>query len=242
MGLLDDAIREHLELRRRAGADASEVARLEREALGPVVRGETPSFDPVPSDSEIADIDEQQLAIGDDPPAAHLPDELIAYDEATPPPAESYEQEYHDEGAALADVGGSPAHDEAPPRAAEEPPVPPAAAGQATEEYDVEAVEAAVRGEESVRTGVPEGEQSAAAPAPGSGDEPHAGGAQEAERAVGEPHPQDAEPVGGEPRRGEGEDADEDVLEQTPEFLQEAPEHDRLWFEQAPPKDFDFDR
>ncbi|MEI2702377.1 MAG: hypothetical protein V9E83_08260 [Baekduia sp.] len=32
----------------------------------------------------------------------------------------------------------------------------------------------------------------------------------------------------------------EDVLEETPEFLQETPEHDRLWFEQKPPKDFDF--
>jgi hypothetical protein len=32
----------------------------------------------------------------------------------------------------------------------------------------------------------------------------------------------------------------EDVLEETPEFLQETPEHDRLWFEQKPPRDFDF--
>jgi hypothetical protein len=34
---------------------------------------------------------------------------------------------------------------------------------------------------------------------------------------------------------------EEDVLEETPEFLQDTPEHDRLWFEQRPPKDFDFD-
>jgi hypothetical protein len=34
----------------------------------------------------------------------------------------------------------------------------------------------------------------------------------------------------------------EDVLEETPEFLQETPEHDRLWFEQKPPRDFDLDR
>ena len=33
----------------------------------------------------------------------------------------------------------------------------------------------------------------------------------------------------------------EDVLEETPEFLEETPEQDRLWFEQRPPKDFDFD-
>ena len=34
----------------------------------------------------------------------------------------------------------------------------------------------------------------------------------------------------------------EDVLEETPEFLQETPEHDRLWFEQKPPRDFDWDK
>jgi hypothetical protein len=43
----------------------------------------------------------------------------------------------------------------------------------------------------------------------------------------------------------EAEDAeprhDEDVLEETPDFLEEAPEDDQLWFEQKPPKDFDFD-
>jgi thioredoxin 1 len=34
MGLLDDAIREHLELKRRSGADPAEVAAQEREVLG----------------------------------------------------------------------------------------------------------------------------------------------------------------------------------------------------------------
>jgi hypothetical protein len=37
MGLLDDAIREHLELKRLRGADPGEVAREQREALEPVV-------------------------------------------------------------------------------------------------------------------------------------------------------------------------------------------------------------
>jgi len=36
MGLLDDAIREHLELKRRTGADPGEIARKEQEALAPV--------------------------------------------------------------------------------------------------------------------------------------------------------------------------------------------------------------
>ena len=36
MGLLDEAIREHLELKRRSGGDPSEIAHQEREALAPV--------------------------------------------------------------------------------------------------------------------------------------------------------------------------------------------------------------
>jgi hypothetical protein len=36
MGLLDDAIREHLELKRRSGADPGEIAHQERAALEPV--------------------------------------------------------------------------------------------------------------------------------------------------------------------------------------------------------------
>jgi hypothetical protein len=39
----------------------------------------------------------------------------------------------------------------------------------------------------------------------------------------------------------EAEHHDEDVLEETPDFLEESPEDDQLWFEQKPPKDFDFD-
>ena len=46
MGLLDDAIREHLDLKRRRGADPLEVERDEREALGPVRRApEAPPSD-----------------------------------------------------------------------------------------------------------------------------------------------------------------------------------------------------
>ncbi len=33
----------------------------------------------------------------------------------------------------------------------------------------------------------------------------------------------------------------DDVLEGTPDFLEDAPDDDDLWFEQRPPKDFDFD-
>lgn len=58
----------------------------------------------------------------------------------------------------------------------------------------------------------------------------------------------EGQPGGGEePDTGEEEaegSADffdqDDVLEATPDFLEETPEHDQLWFEQKEPKDFDF--
>src|ERR1700694_5709217 len=56
MGLLDEAIREHLELKRLRGADPGEIARLEREALGPVRRGgDSHEESPPQSVQELAD-------------------------------------------------------------------------------------------------------------------------------------------------------------------------------------------
>jgi hypothetical protein len=55
MGLLDDAIREHLELKRRSGADPNEVARQEQEALGPARRGPEPlEVSRAPADEAVA--------------------------------------------------------------------------------------------------------------------------------------------------------------------------------------------
>ncbi|HEX4307288.1 MAG TPA: hypothetical protein VHZ54_14730 [Solirubrobacterales bacterium] len=42
-------------------------------------------------------------------------------------------------------------------------------------------------------------------------------------------------------REFDPETGHEDVLEDTPRFLEDAPEDDDLWFEQKPPKDFDLD-
>ena len=42
MGLLDDAIREHLELKRRAGFDPDEMSRLERSAFGATAPADEP--------------------------------------------------------------------------------------------------------------------------------------------------------------------------------------------------------
>ena len=136
MGLLDDAIRDHIDLKRRHGADPGEVARIESEALGPARRE----------------------------PVAAVPYDATA---------------------------------EAPSEAAREP------AGAVTAEPP--------------------------APEPPAATEHH--GAVAAGDAEQPKQPFDAEAA---PEPGE------DVLEDTPEFLQETPEHDRLWFEQKPPKDFDF--
>lgn len=56
------------------------------------------------------------------------------------------------------------------------------------------------------------------------------------------PGPGGSRPAGGQNEAPAGKQPDSpDVLEETPDFLQETPEHDRLWFEQRPPRDFDFD-
>ena len=155
MGLLDDAIREHLELKRRHGADPGDLAKLEREAFGPIKRGAEPE------------------------PAA-----------AAPPPAEP-------EPDPVDPVLTEPEVDAPPP-------------APAAQEDEVSWDE------------------------PGPAQETQAFDAAEVAEAEGR-----REPAGGDVGE-EGEEA-EDVLEETPEFLQETPEHDRLWFEQRPPRDFDFD-
>jgi hypothetical protein len=169
MGLLDDAIREHLELKRRHGADPGEVERQEREALGAARGGEfAPEGGPAP------------------PPAAPFD-----ADDSVPEAAEPPE---FDERAAPAPEPDEPAA--APP----EPP-PEAAAVAAGFEEDPWL--------EEERDEVP------------------------ADEALDQPSPaapDDEVPEG------------EDVLEETPDFLQETPEHDRLWFEQRPPRDFDWDK
>jgi hypothetical protein len=43
MGLLDEAIREHLELKRMGGTDPGDLARKEQEALGPIGQAEDAS-------------------------------------------------------------------------------------------------------------------------------------------------------------------------------------------------------
>jgi hypothetical protein len=158
MGLLDDAIREHLELKKKHGADPDAVARQEQEALGQ--GGPRAEFAQPPAEPEVEPSPE---------PVA----------EAPPPPVE----------------------DELP---AGEP-------GIAEEPSD---------GHTAAAPGYDED--------PWLDEEPDEVPADEAlERRQGQSQP------------ATGED---DVLEETPDFLQETPEHDRLWFEQKPPRDFDWDK
>ena len=89
MGILDDAIREHLELKRRHGVPEEEVERQEEEALGPARRDVAQQ----PEDGEIAADagDDTSLFDGDhgDAPAAEAP--AVADDEtaiAEPPATE----------------------------------------------------------------------------------------------------------------------------------------------------------
>jgi hypothetical protein len=176
MGLLDDAIKEHLELKRKRGADAEEVSRLEQEALGPPQRGEFAGATAPAEPAEQTEVADAPLPA---PPEESVAPEPVEPDLAEPEPEPRPEPEPSDMAA--------PAWLEDEPEPPEEP-------------------------EE-----VPEGE-------PVVLDQPTVEYAAPAEP---EPAPE-----------GEGED----VLEETPDFLQETPEHDRLWFEQKPPRDFDLDR
>ena len=68
MGILDDAIREHLELKRRRCADPTEIDRLEREALGPVRRAQREESDHMISEADAPagafPFDEEAASVG----------------------------------------------------------------------------------------------------------------------------------------------------------------------------------
>jgi hypothetical protein len=171
MGLLDDAIREHLEFKRQHGADSEEVARLEHEALGPVDRGDNAApAGPGDSAESRTDQGEEPEQASDGSPAA-------------PAPAHDLSQS----GEETAELDMRTVLAEQPLRAA---PVP----------------------EESLEWEIPSSSQSGS-------------------------------PAGADNEAAEdSEEPVEDVLEETPDFLRDTPDQDRLWFEQQPPRDFDFDK
>jgi hypothetical protein len=80
MGLLDEAIKDHLELKRRHGADPGEVARLEHEALGPA-RREPVAEAPAVEEPVAAVADEEDLtAVVEQEPALPAPEPARADD------------------------------------------------------------------------------------------------------------------------------------------------------------------
>jgi hypothetical protein len=191
MGILDDAIRQHLELKRQHGASEEELQRQEEEALGPARR------DVAPAEPSGEDRESEPEAAEDAAPDALEGEPELYEREDGPPGPETVLLEPESDSAAEPDVAFRP--DEEP-------------------EPDGEL------------EGVPEPEAMPPSPAPFD--------AASAFDQFGEQEePQDE----GGPKEVEAEGEDGDVLEDTPDFLQETPEHDRLWFEQKPPRDFDFD-
>ncbi len=188
MGLLDDAIREHLELKRLRGADPGAVAREEQDALGPVGReGEDNHGGGKGSDETVTDADRSSF------PDAESP----GIDPSTSG-QETIEINMEAELAAAEPEPGYQEETAAPKRAT--PVAHPTNTSLSTEE----SLEWEVPGDRS------------------ENPSPEAGSSSEIDSRAG-----DDEHV-------------EDVLEETPDFLRDTPEQERLWFEQRPPRDFDF--
>ena len=195
MSVLDDAIREHLELRRRNGASEQEIAVKEAEALGPARRETVASGDPA---DEISELEETPIpSAREEPVAEAAPAPPEAEPDADPEPS-------GDQGDADLELADERLDIDMP---------------EAIEEEEEERAADAAPG----RTSPPEPEAPSLAPE----QEPPA---VMPERTVWRPL-----------ERSQPAPAADDVLEEIPDFLQETPEHERLWFEQRPPRDFDFD-
>jgi hypothetical protein len=231
MGLLDDAIREHLELKRRRGGDPAEIERAERDALGPVRREPEPIVsgdygEPEPDLEPAGEPFAQapgEIPLEPEPPLAHGTVGTGPEAPGSPEPLEVAEEHdpwvSHPAGEQLDELA---AHEAMPHEELEADPYD--AAGHDPLPEPVSPPPAAVPPPVAPPPpGVP--------PARGAGAD-HLN--QETAEYRLEPEPKHAlEP---------GAEEAEDMLEETPEFLQDAPEHDRLWFEQRPPRDFDFDK
>lgn len=300
MSILDDAIREHLELKRAHGADESELKKLEDEAFGPPGRPDEP--DPLaeaptefmatpeaPTQEPGSEEGRRRINVADlqEPPAPAEQPQIEAVEaikspepEAAPPvPAEDAAQ-----AAPPAEEQPALEHELVAPPVEEAEESEPAAderhaiAEQPTELFDVEA-EMGTEDVPAAEAPSPSDEQIVEAeleePKLVPVEQPEEDYEEEDEEFWSEQRLSDeldqaleapiteeheapaptAEPtspildVGEEDEEHEDEErpdydpdtGHEDVLEDTPDFLEDAPEDDDLWFEQRPPKDFDFD-
>jgi hypothetical protein len=297
MGILDDAIRDHLDLKRRHGADEPELKKLEDEAFGPPGRpdasgsgGSASAVATPPVRSSSPEITPEDLGLESLPessePAAETPPPDGPAPEEPPAPSPDPGGEASSEGGTvvfhdfaaeegLVASGAAPATRE--PSAPIEPtdpveralaqPTPEQPAEEASEakpEADATQVQPAEESPEPAETEQPTGEAPPPEPAvPVSEDTQVHDMAKELDLESEESSPAGGSGEDGAEEPGleldvddldidlsedasvdqpEGaEDESEDVLEETPEFLRDAPESDRLWFEQGKPKDFDFD-
>jgi hypothetical protein len=221
MGLLDDAIRQHLELKRQHGAPEEELQRQEEEALGPARRDVAPAETTTGGDGEV-ELEATDEAVAADA-AAEQETELFDHDVGDEPGLEEREDAFDEPRSALDEPGREPAAGFDEPAAGFDEPVSESAAGP-----DV----AFEPGEEGELEGVPEPEDVPPSPAPFDADTAFEDFSEQSEAGEDEEEPEG---------RRERDSDESDVLEDTPDFLQETPEHDRLWFEQKPPRDFDFD-
>ena len=273
MGILDEAIREHLELKRAHGAGDSELKQLEDEAFGAAERpgDEAEVADPlaeaptqfmsqpdsaeateaVPEKeggrrqppAEIADLQEAPPAPEAEPEEpAEEPEPAMEHEAISPGPSTEERHAIAEQPTEMYDIeeelGGeaeAPSEEELLEEEISEPrlaPVDPLAVSDESEEKEVEVGQDNDDFFDEQRLS-DELDQALEAPAKDEDED-------ELEvEASEEDFEADEEPVAEEPpssARGE-----EDVLEETPDFLEEAPEDDQLWFEQKPPKDFDFD-
>ena len=246
MGILDDAIREHLELKRSHGASDDEIRRKEAEAFGAQRREEAAAAAapeaPPDEHTQLLTADAPHEPATDleplepapeDPYAVHPGDELVP-DPDVPhvdEPTVAYEPDHEPPPAAEAGAGTLE-----PSQVETGPPIAPV--HHHDEQHPALVDHDHIGGEEHAPE--PVFRRSAEAP-PAPPDAPLDPAPAE-DPPVGDPpveNPEIDEPPPRQSAEGTGDD-DEDVLEETPEFLQDAPEHDRLWFEQKPPRDFDF--
>ena len=265
MGILDDAIREHLELKRSHGANEDELRQKEAEAFGPVRQDAAPIEAEAVPPPEPGVVDEQtQLLTPSEPfeleplePAPEDPYAVHPGDHAVPDPGEAGQHHYappveepppaeHVSPAAEAGAGMLEPH-----RVEPGPPTPP------EHHHDEQHPALHDTGEFGRELHAPEpvfGHGTEAPPAPTeepvipepdaplqpAPEDPYVGDPPSGHPGTEEPPPRQSAEDAADHEVGPIEGPNEDVLEETPEFLQDAPEHDRLWFEQKPPRDFDF--
>ena len=265
MGILDEAIRDHLDLKRRRGAEEPELERLESEAFGPSDRPEAPAMDMASSQAgssatagDTGVRDPALPAAGGDPASGPAPTGAAEQEDA------AFFDFAAEEGlvASAGSAGGAPQTPQqergdaspAPGGEAGTEGVGPEDAGPALEDTQPHDVEGELTGEAATGAdplglegadalNLDESELQLDEPDLDLGDLGDAGPATDAAEELGpDAAAGEEESVMGE-SGGEllEEVSDDDVLEETPDFLRDAPESDRLWFEQGQPKDFDFD-